>query len=178
MSKVLWITLSVLMALPIAGNAEVYKWKDKDGVTRYSDTPPPLNVQQLPISGKKPVAAPVAAAAPKAGAEGGAPAAKTAPAPAASGADAKKKPEASLKGDAIKRQEQAEKEKKIEEQKEADLQLKQQKCSNAKANFNTYKQGGRIRKLDENGKYEYLGDADIAKGLEQAQKEVDEFCEQ
>ncbi|HLD10422.1 MAG TPA: DUF4124 domain-containing protein, partial [Methylophilaceae bacterium] len=29
------------MALPIAGNAEVYKWKDKDGVTRYSDTPPP-----------------------------------------------------------------------------------------------------------------------------------------
>jgi len=54
MNKLLWMMLPVLMALPISANAEVYKWKDKDGITRYSDVPPPSNVQQESIGGKKP----------------------------------------------------------------------------------------------------------------------------
>lgn len=171
MNKLLWIMLSVLMTLPIAANAEVYKWKDKDGVTRYSDTLPPSNVQKLPINGKKPVVAPPTAAMPKEGAEGGAPAA------AASGADAKKKPVASLKGDAIKRQEQVEEEKKKAEQKEAELQIKQQNCTTAKAAMQNYQQGGRIYKMNEKGEREYENGASIAKGLEQAKKDVEQYCE-
>jgi len=171
MSKLLWLMLSVLMALPIAVNADVYKWKDKDGVTRYSDMPPPSNVQQLPISGKKTsVATPAKAAAP---------AAEPAPAkPPASGAlDAKKKPAASLEGDAKKRQEQAEEDKKKTEQKEAELEIKQQNCKTAKAARQNYQQGGRIYKMNEKGEREYENDASIAKGLEQAKKDVEQYCE-
>jgi hypothetical protein len=181
MNKLLWIMLSVLVALPIAANAEVYKWKDKDGVIRYSDSPPPSNIQKLPVNGKKPAADSSAKAASTEGAapaaptegEGAAPATVAAPPPIA----AKKKPAASLEGDAIKRQKEAEEEKKKNEQKEAELKAKQQNCTNAKANLNTYKQGGRIRKMNENGQREYLGDAEIAQGLEQAQKDVDQSCE-
>ena len=176
MNKLLWMMLSVLVALPIAANAEVYKWKDKDGVTRYSDTPPPSNIQKLPVNGKKPASATPAAIVPTEGEEGGAQATVVAP-PPVSAADAKKKPAASLEGDAIKRQQQAEEEKKKAELKEAELKIKQQNCSNAKINFNTYKQGGRIRKMNESGEREYLSDADIASGLEQAQKDVSESCE-
>jgi hypothetical protein len=168
MNKWLWIALSALMILPLAVNAEVYKWKDKDGVTRYSDTPPPSNVQQLSITGKKPVAAkPLASdAAPS----------EAIPAPKAAGTDAKKKP-ASSEGGAIKRQEKAEDDKKKAEQAEADLKQKQQNCTSAKANYNSYKLGGRMSKTNEKGEREYLGDADIAQGLEQAQKDVEQYCE-
>jgi len=186
MSKLLWMMLSVLVALPIAVNAEVYKWKDKDGVTRYSDTPPPSNVQKLPVSSKKPVVAPstaatpiesAAPAAPTEGAKGAAPATAAAPAPASDSVDAKKKPAASPETDAIKRQKEAEEEKKKAEKKEAELKQKQQNCDNAKKNLANYKIGGRMSRANEKGEREYLGDADIAAGLEQAQKEIDEFCE-
>jgi hypothetical protein len=113
MSKLLWMMLSVLVTLPIAVNAEVYKWKDKDGVTRYSDIPPSSNVQKIPVNGTKPVAAPptpaapkesAAPVAPKESAKGAAPAAVAAPAPASGGVDEKKKPVASPEADAMKRQ--------------------------------------------------------------------------
>lgn len=187
MSKLLWMMLSVLVVLPIAVNAEVYKWKDKDGVTRYSDTPPPSNVQKLPVNGKKPVVAPstaatpiesAAPAVPTEGAKGvAAPATVAAPAPASGSADAKKKPAASPEADAIKRQKEAEEEKKKAEKKEAELKQKQQNCDNAKKNYASYKIGGRMRKMDNNDEPQYLGDAEIAEGLEQAQKEIDQFCE-
>jgi len=34
----------VLLPLSLAGSAEIYKWKDKDGRTFYSDSPPPAGV--------------------------------------------------------------------------------------------------------------------------------------
>ena len=34
----------VLLQLSLAGSAEIYKWKDKDGRTFYSDSPPPAGV--------------------------------------------------------------------------------------------------------------------------------------
>jgi len=165
MNKLLWIMLSALVALPIAANAEVYKWKDKDGNVRYSDVPPPSNVRQESIGGKKPVT-PAATPAP------------AAPAAAVSGADAKKKPTASLEGEAIKRQEQAEEDKKKSEQKEAELQIKQQNCTTAKAAKQNYQQGGRIYKMNEKGEREYENDASIARGLEQAKKDVEQYCEE
>jgi len=170
MSKLLWIMLSVLMALPIAANAEVYKWKDKDGNVRYSDTPPPSNVQQMPVNGKK-TSAPVPF-------NPAVPAAVPAPAtpPASAASDAKKKPAANPEGDVVKRQEQAEVDKKNAEKKEADLKIKQQNCANAKTNYNSYKIGGRMTRTNEKGEREYLSDADIAAGVAQAQKDMDQYC--
>lgn len=168
MNKWLWIALSALMILPLAVNAEVYKWKDKDGVTRYSDTPPPSNVQQLSITGKKPVAAkPVASDAVPS---------EAIPAPKAAGTDVKKKP-ASSEGGAIKRQEKAEDDKKKAEQADAELKVKQQNCATAKGNMQNYQQGGRIYKMNEKGEREYESDASIAQNLEQAKKDVEQYCE-
>ena len=39
--------------LPTLVSAEIYKWRDTNGVIRYSDVPPPSNVKQEPMSGKK-----------------------------------------------------------------------------------------------------------------------------
>jgi glutaredoxin len=38
------LILGVLLPLSLAGSAEFYKWKDKDGRTFYSDSPPPAGV--------------------------------------------------------------------------------------------------------------------------------------
>ena len=42
-----------LTAISGLSQAEIYKWKDKEGNVRYSDTPPPSNIKQEPITGKK-----------------------------------------------------------------------------------------------------------------------------
>lgn len=47
------ILLLCVVLLPTLASAEIYKWKDKDGVVRYSDVPPPSNVKQEPLYGKK-----------------------------------------------------------------------------------------------------------------------------
>jgi hypothetical protein len=57
------VLLSVL-ALPLlaaaAGNGRVYTWKDANGVTHFSDSPPPASVKsarQITVRGDTPVAA-------------------------------------------------------------------------------------------------------------------------
>ena len=61
--------------LSMAAQAEIYKWKDANGVIRYSDIPPPANVQTESLkSGRAPapVAKPAATKAKALGAgEGG-----------------------------------------------------------------------------------------------------------
>ena len=47
------IFLLCIIMLPSLATAEIYKWKDKDGVVRYSDVPPPSSVQQESMYGKK-----------------------------------------------------------------------------------------------------------------------------
>lgn len=160
MNKPLWIALLTLALLPMSANAEIYKWKDANGVIRYSDVPPPSNVPRESIGVKKVVAPPTA----------------TAPSSTETSAQ-KKSPAANREGDAIKRQEDAEAAKNKEQAKEAELKQKQQNCATAKANLQNYQQGGRIYKMNEKGEREYLDDAGIAKNLEQAQKDVDEYCQ-
>lgn len=155
------LLLLILMALPLMAHAEVYKWKDASGKTIYSDVPPPSNIKQESVVGKKP-AAPTAVTT------------KAAPAPAASDAN---KAAADKDAAARKRQEDAEAAKKKDEEKQAELKQKQQNCTNAKANVSNYKLGGRIATIDEKGERNYMDDAAVAKALEQAQKDVEEFCE-
>lgn|SRR5665647_93654 len=168
MKKVL--LLLILMALPLMAHAQVYKWRDANGKTIYSDVPPPSNVKQELIIGNKPVAP---AAAPSVqpvtpAVVAGAPAAASDPKKAAADKDA----------EARKRQVEAEAAKKKDEAKQAELEQRQQNCLKAKTNLQNYKIGGRLSRANEKGEREYLSDAEIANGKEQAQKEVDEFCNQ
>lgn len=176
--KAFWVlAVSAAILLPSAAQAEIYKWKDSNGVTRYSDTPPPSNVKQLPVGGKKPPAAPAAGtnqstgAAPQGKVEQGSAEQKKPEQPAKEVKPAQGRDEA-----AIKRQEAAEAEKKKVQQQEAEAKARQENCDNAKKRLATYTLGGRIYDVDEKGERVYKSDADIAKGLEEAKQDVEKYC--
>jgi Skp family chaperone for outer membrane proteins len=161
--------LLVLMALGAASmqsHAEIYKWKDKDGKTRYSDTPPPSNIKQEAIGSKKAVQP-----------TGQAP---LAPVESAQETPVKLKdnvpPPNTEDAAAQKRQRDAEMDKKNKQEKELEAKRKAENCSGAKANLETYTQGGRVYKMNERGEREYMDEKDFKAGKEKAQQEISENC--
>ena len=168
-SLLAWIFLASLLALPLAGHAEIYKWKDKNGTTRYSDTPPPSNIKQEAIGSKKalksavtPPVAPVAAPQ----------------APAANDAekDPPPVPESAEDDAAAKRQNNAEIEKNNKLEKEKQDAAKAENCKAAKSNLASFEQGGRVYKMNEKGERQYLDENDFKAGREKAQQEINENC--
>lgn len=169
------IFLLLFLALSLPTHAEIYKWKDKDGVVRYSDVPPPSNIPRQSLKTNKAITSPaVGGEQPPAQA---APGQVTQPAqPQSRESEANKRQQE----EAIKRQENAEKLKKQEldkQDKQANLERKQQNCITAKSNMEAYKQGGPTYKVNEKGEREYLNDEDFARGMQQAQKQIDENCQ-
>lgn len=170
------ILLLCTVMLPTLATAEIYKWRDTNGVIRYSDVPPPSNIKQEPMHGKK-IVKPTGQA-PLVEVEGDA----TAAINKLKAADDKVKAEDSKKAPptkeeaAAKRAKEAEENKKLEAQKKAELEIKQENCNNAKSRLATYTNGGRITKTDDKGQKVFLGDADIAKGRVDAQADVDAHC--
>jgi hypothetical protein len=176
--------------LPTLASAEIYKWKDKDGKVRYSDVPPPSNVKQEALYGKK-IPKPTGLA-PLAEVEGDATAAANKD-KAASGkdklltdkskapADKSKAPSdkstLSKEEATAKRAKDAEQQKIADEAKQAELKLKEENCKSSKSNLATYTNGGRITKTNEKGEREYLGDADISQGKADSQKDVEKYCD-
>ncbi len=182
------ILLLCVVLLPTLASAEIYKWKDKDGVIRYSDVPPPSNVKQETLYGKK-IAKPTGLA-PLAPVEGDVTAALNRDKAATLAKDKAKSDgksvDAKTKDDkaplskedaAQKRAQDAEKQKQDDLQKKAELDTKQANCTAAKQNLATFTNGGRIAKIDENGKKQYLGDADIGQGKADAQRDVEKYCD-
>ena len=163
------ILCALLLALPSLGHAEIYKWKDKNGAIRYSDTPPPSNIKQEALRGKKAVQptgqAPLA------------PVANGQPSPSKDTKKITTKESAGNEdGAAKKRQEDAEVDKKNKEEKEKQEAVKAENCKTAKANLQNYTQGGRIYKMNEKGEREYVSDAGLAEGKVKAQQDIDENC--
>lgn len=160
-----------LAIVPLMANAEIYKWKDKDGVTRYSDIPPPSNVKQETIRGKK-VPKPTGQA-PLTPVEGD----------IATSLNRGKTPEKAKEGSvspedaAKKRAQDAEVQKATDQQKQAELKAKQENCAAAKKNLATYTAGGRISKINDQGEREYLGDEDLSQGRAESQRDVDAYCD-
>lgn len=184
MKRVMVIACCALVLAPAAAMAEVYKWKDKSGQTIYSDTPPLSSVPYSTLSGKKSPAAKAAEAAPSpAPAAGNAPAATDTPVadPAKAGAAAGGKPAVDPAAQKKALEEKAAKEaelKKYQEEKLAvEKQNKERACKDAKSRLAQFQQGGRIYTMNEKGEREYMGDKEIAVGLEQAQADVEANCE-
>lgn len=165
------LLLLCMVMLPIFAQAEIYKWKDKDGSVRYSDVPPPSNIQREPMLGKKipkPTGQP-----PLAPVEGNATAAMNKD----KAATAKESTPLSKEEAANKRAKDAEAQKKADEVKRADLKIKQENCKAAKSNLATFNNGGRIMITDEKGERQYLGDEEIAKGKADAQRDIEKYCD-
>ncbi|MGQ0442087.1 MAG: DUF4124 domain-containing protein [Methylophilaceae bacterium] len=166
-SRLLCILSATLLFLPGLSYAEIYKWKDKDGVTRYTDTPPPSNIKQESI-GKKKVVKP-ADSLPSATEPQAAP---VAPKPVAIPKEVVNPEEEAAK----LRQRNAEIEKNNKQEKEAQTKLKAENCKAARANYETYAQGGRVYKTNESGDREYLGDKELQESANKAQAEINENC--
>lgn len=164
------LLLLCLAVLPLMANAEIYKWKDKDGVTRYSDVPPPSNVKQEAIQGKK-LAKPTGQVplAPVAGDITNATNKNKTP-------EKNKESSASQDEAARKRAQDAEVEKAADKQKQAELKVKQENCAVAKKNLATYSIGGRISRVNDAGEREYLSDEELAHGKADSQRDVDAYC--
>lgn len=151
------VAFIVCLSIISVVNAQVYKWKDKNGVTQYSDTPPPTVKTEELKSG-------IPVVKPKVEAKG------------AESQTNDKAPE-KMELDAKKRQRQAELDKIEQENKVAKDQEKAERCKAAQKNFKTYEQGGRIIDVNEKGERNYLSDADIAKGKAEARKIIVENCD-
>lgn len=168
-SLLIWAVLIPAM-LPALAQAEIYKWKDKNGVTRYSDVPPPSNIKNESIGKKIPKAPTAAAVAPAV--NGSTPAANASGTATPKDAAPLSKEEA-----AAKRAQEAEAQKKADEVKKAELKFRQESCAAARNNLRMYSAGGRIMTTDEKGERVYLGDDEISKGKADAQQAVEKFCD-
>lgn len=152
MNKSFWILVSLLTILPMSTHAEIYKWKDSNGNIRYTDVPPPSNVPRESIKGNKKVTAPVSAD----------PAEQQQP-PATPATTSVKPADPSVNG-------------KDKELTDAQLKIKQHNCEVAKTNLQNLKQGGPVYKESADGKREYLSDKDVAASVQQAQKDIEQYC--
>ena len=154
--------------------AQLYKWVDKDGRTRYSDRPP-VGIQATPLS-RPP--APAAAPAAPASAPAAPGAASAAPATGDAAKDARKGPltpaeqeiefrrrikeaqEAAAKGEKAKREE--------EERKE--------NCARARETLATLESGQRIARTDSKGERFYVDDAQRVQETAKARDAVASWC--
>ena len=171
--QILYSLFLVALVLPIAVSAQIYKWKDKDGVMRYSDMPPPPNVEVETIgkSAKDPYAR---ANASQASETQGSVKNSEAGAVVSPGKDLQiVDPIVDPKLEQLKKAE-LERQQKLEQQKQAKIDA--ENCSAARANYQTYLQGGRVYKINEKGERVFMGDEDFAAGKAQAQAEINQYC--
>lgn len=171
MYKVLITAFMITIMAPSVAMAEVYKWKDKNGVTRYSDVPP-NDLPSQPLKPKKAKTANVKTVVPQSDASATEP---VAAASKTSDVANKGKPQTQEEA-ANKRQAAAEKAKKEAEIKAAEANQNEENCATAKSNLKTFSTGGRIIKMNENGDREFFDDSGIAKGLDEAKASVDKYC--
>ncbi len=166
--QILCAACMFMLAIPMFANAEIYKWKDKNGVTRYSDTAPPSNVKANTLRGH--TVEPVAPS-------------KVAPnsestkqaAPTKDSVGIEEQTDANAKADQLKaRNAEAKKNNKLEESRLAKLNV--ENCKAAKANYQTFAQGGRIYKNNEAGDREYYDDAGLKEAKANAQAEINQYC--
>lgn len=170
--KIVLLAAMLMQALFVVDvSAEIYKWKDKDGVTRYTDLPPPQGVKPITTIKKSvPKPVPIDVTNPQTPIE------VMNPQAAAGGKIEQKKEVMTPEQMDKKRKEIEQIEKRNKEEKEAQAKDKQLRCSAAKANYQSYSQGGRMYRMNEKGEREYLGDQDLSQGAAQAQQEIQQYC--
>lgn len=149
------LAATVLSLAATGASAEICRWKDANGRTQYSDTPPAGVVCEGQIKKPRPSSGAAAPAAqPSAG--------------------SKNYQELDMEF-RKRRTEKEEAEKKAQLQKEA-AEQKKAACDEARARVAGLQSGGRVAKYDANGQLQYLGDDDIKKSLADAQRAASEAC--
>ncbi|MCX8145123.1 MAG: DUF4124 domain-containing protein [Azovibrio sp.] len=149
-----------LFAIPLLfaqpAQAEVYKWKDAQGRTVISDTPPPGAGKQTPVAGRAPAAS-------HSGGDG-----------AASAPQAKSWAEKDLEFRQRQQQNRENAEKAEKEKREAEL--RKENCQNAQLRLKELESGLRITRLNAGGEREYLDDQQRQQEIERARQSVQSWC--
>lgn len=153
------LVCALLLVFAAGAAAQLYRWVDKDGRVRYSDTPP-AGVKATTI---KP------------------PPGSSAPAPApgdAAAKGAKKGPltPAEQEADYRKRQAEAQKARDKQEQSQRDAEAKKDNCLRARETLAGLESGQRIARTGANGERYYLDDAQRAAEVEKARQSVGSWC--
>jgi len=162
-----------LMLACSAAQAQLYHYKDANGRTVYSDSPPPAGTPPGNIMKAPKVTQPVAPAPTPAGGE-----AKPAVGnnPNAPGAEKDKKDgpktTAEREADYKKRQAEAEKKAKEDAEKVAADQNRQARCAALQQNVAAMQSGQRMRKFDANGQPYFIEDNERAADVAKAQQEM------
>jgi Domain of unknown function (DUF4124) len=173
-----------LILCPMLSHADIYKWKDKSGSTRYADLPPEGNVKHEMFGRKKVIKTenyqpktsvnaegiPVAAAAPNQAT------AKDGAAKQGDGTNTTDEAKDPVAEAAKLRQKNAEIEKKNKQEKLAQAKMDAENCKAARSNLVSFSQGGRIYKTNEKGEREYMDDKGLKDGAANAKKEVAKYC--
>jgi len=153
------LVLGLMLAFAAAASAQLYRWVDKDGKVRYSDTPPP--------GAKATTLRP--------------PPGSSAPPPAAGDAaskGARKGPmtPAEQEADFRKRQVDAQKAREKDDQAGRDGQAKQDNCARARETLSSLESGQRIARTNANGERYYVDDDQRAAETEKARQSVNSWC--
>lgn len=163
LKQLMYVGLMIALATPMLVDAQIYKWKDKNGVTRYSDTPPTDNqeVQKIGKDKSKKSISPT----------------EKPSKPVVNNAAEINKPQSDTEDEAAKlRARNAEIEKKNNEEKAAQAKIKAENCRAARAEYETFSQGGRIYQMNENGEREYFDDTGLNERKLKAQGEIQQYC--
>lgn len=150
--------------LSLTTQAEIYKWRDKNGVMRYSDTPPRNAKNIKTLKGKSLT-------------KKSNPAKKPANAEVVAEETTVDALNEATKKEMEERQKEIERVEKQNAKAKADeVKRKQMNCRAAKANYQSFMQGGRVYKTNANGEREYLDDDALAEGAAKAQRQISENC--
>jgi hypothetical protein len=176
--QILYSVCMIALALPMLANAEIYKWKDKNGVMRYSDTPPPANIKVDTLN-KKNTAKPAEDEERGVGLQVPSPqevpetAVGNMPKQASEIIDPP--PDPQMEAARIRAQ-NAEAEKRNKLEKENQAKIDAENCKSARANLQSHTQGGRIYKMNEKGEREYMDEAGFEAGRAKAQADIQLYC--
>ena len=151
-----WVLL-VMLAFAGAAYSQNFKWVDKDGKTRYGDTPP---------------------AGVKATAMRGPASAEPAAAPASASKEAKKGPmtPAEQEQGYRKRQQDAKKAAEKSDREKQEQAAKLENCERAKEYLRSLAGGERIQRLSPSGEKYYIDDAQRAQESAKAQQVAQQAC--
>ncbi len=172
--SILGLVCVFVLALPVVASAEIYKWRDKNGVMRYTDTPPPANVKSDTLS--KTGATKKYQSAPSPAPTSIEPQTTNAEQSSAGKIEVVNPEEIAEMDAAQARARNAEIEKNNKLEKEAEQRRNAENCKAAKSNYAAFSKGGRIYKTTEQGQKVYFDDAGLKAGKEKAQAEIRKYC--
>lgn len=159
------IVIAASLAFSATAAAQMYKWKDKDGHTRYGDVPPP-GANATPMRGPS-RNAPYAA-----------------PAPDDAKADGKAEPQADAKNEKPltpeqafrkRQQERAAADEKAQQERQR-AEAKRSNCETAQTQLRVLQSGERVSSVNAAGERVYMDDDRRAAETARAQKAVADWC--